>query len=335
MKVFCTKQIKKTLWRLLLLCILHISKRVSDKPLYKLTSNTASNSPSAINFLFAPRRFPPVVGAASFVDWTVVSTSPINKLWRYAATGAYSSPRESVTDPRRLSKYDRLHTQLLLKYLTKLHVCIQIPFTLSLQCSSKKNNYKYSTDIQMQGSCRPDSVDSLQSTLSDCPHDVSDWMRSKTKILWCSTSRWRHLLPTTAVRVSVDYITPSSAVRDLGIMIDSDVSMRSHVSRTVSGCFATLRQIRSVRRSVSVSVFMSLVVSVIMPRLHYGNATLAVYRSISTADYSQCSTPPPDWSTGKVGASTSHRSCESFTGFGPDSVLTSNLPSSSSGVFMV
>jgi len=44
-------------------------------------------------------------------------------------------------------------------------------------------------------------------------------------------------------------------------MIDSDVSMRSHVSRTVSGCFATLRQIRGIRRSVSVSVFTTLVVS--------------------------------------------------------------------------
>jgi len=55
-------------------------------------------------------------------------------------------------------------------------------------------------------------------------------------------------------------------------MIDSDVSiiMRSHVSRTVSGCFAVLRQIRSIRRFVT-----SLVVSLIMPRLHYGNATLA------------------------------------------------------------
>ena len=52
--------------------------------------------------------------------------------------------------------------------------------------------------------------------------------------------------------------------------------------------------------------------------------------SISTADYSQCLTPPLDWSTGKVGASTSHLSCESFTGCGPESVLTSNSPSSSS-----
>ena len=51
--------------------------------------------------------------------------------------------------------------------------------------------------------------------------------------------------------------------------------MRSHVSRTVSGCFAVLRQLRSIRRSVSDSVFHSLVVSLVMPRLDYGNATLA------------------------------------------------------------
>jgi len=45
--------------------------------------------------------------------------------------------------------------------------------------------------------------------------------------------------------------------------------------RDCIGCFATLRQMRSIRRSVSDSVFTSLVVSLIMPRLHYGNATLA------------------------------------------------------------
>ena len=44
--------------------------------------------------------------------------------------------------------------------------------------------------------------------------------------------------------------------------------------RTVSGCFAMLRQLRSIRRSVSDSVFHSLVVSLVMPRLDYGNATL-------------------------------------------------------------
>ena len=51
--------------------------------------------------------------------------------------------------------------------------------------------------------------------------------------------------------------------------------MRMHVSRTVSTCFNVLRQIRSIRRSLTRPVLQSLVVALIMPRLDCGNATLA------------------------------------------------------------
>jgi hypothetical protein len=44
--------------------------------------------------------------------------------------------------------------------------------------------------------------------------------------------------------------------------------------KTVSACFAVLRQLRSLRRSVTDSVFQSLVVSLALTRLDYGNATL-------------------------------------------------------------
>ena len=55
--------------------------------------------------------------------------------------------------------------------------------------------------------------------------------------------------------------------------------MRSHVQRTVAGCFAILRQLRSIRRSVPSSVFQTLVVALVLSRLDYGNATLAgLYR---------------------------------------------------------
>jgi len=53
------------------------------------------------------------------------------------------------------------------------------------------------------------------------------------------------------------------------------LSVYCHVSRTVSGCFAMLQQLCSIRPSVSDSVFHSLVVSLLMPRLDYCNATLA------------------------------------------------------------
>jgi len=98
---------------------------------------------------------------------------------------------------------------------------------------------------------------------------------AKPEILWCSTTRRQNHLPSVAVRIGENYVLPSTTVRKLGVLIDSNVAMRSHVSRTVSGCFAVLRQLRSIRRSVSISAFHSLVVSLVMPRLDYCNATLA------------------------------------------------------------
>jgi len=81
--------------------------------------------------------------------------------------------------------------------------------------------------------------------------------------------------PSAAVRVGENYVLPSTTIRDLGVLIDSNVAMRSHVSLTVSGCFAVLRQLCSIRRSVSDTVFHSLVVSLVMPHLDYCKATIA------------------------------------------------------------
>lgn len=75
--------------------------------------------------------------------------------------------------------------------------------------------------------------------------------------------------------VGPDAVSPVRQVRDLGIYLDSDLSMTTHVSRTVSSCFATLRQIRSIRRSVTRPILLSLVASLVLTKLDYGIATLA------------------------------------------------------------
>ena len=51
--------------------------------------------------------------------------------------------------------------------------------------------------------------------------------------------------------------------------------MRTQVTRTCSKCFAALRQLRSIRRSVSSDVLQSLVVALVFSMLDYGSATLA------------------------------------------------------------
>jgi len=84
-----------------------------------------------------------------------------------------------------------------------------------------------------------------------------------------------HQIPTASFAIGADVITPVSSVRDLEIYLDSDLSMRTHISKTVPACFAVLRRIRNIRRSVTRPVFQSMVASLVLTRLDYGCSTLA------------------------------------------------------------
>jgi hypothetical protein len=141
----------------------------------------------------------------------------------------------------------------------------------------------YADDTQIYGACSPSATLQFQTRVSECVDEVSEWMRSnrlqlntaKTEVLWCASNRRQHQIPLTGLRVGADEVLPSGWVRDLGIYVDADVSMKTHVAKTVSSCFAVLRQLRSIRRSVSQSVMRSLVVALVLTRLDYGNSTLA------------------------------------------------------------
>src|SRR5208282_816358 len=141
----------------------------------------------------------------------------------------------------------------------------------------------YADDTQIYCFCRPGDTAWLQSRVSLCVCEVALWMRTnrlqlndgKTEFIWCSSCRRQHQIPDTPLMVGTDAVMPVRSVRDLGIYIDSDVSMRTHVAKTVSSCFSALRQIRSIRRSVTRPVLLSLVVSMVLTRLDYGSTTLA------------------------------------------------------------
>jgi len=74
---------------------------------------------------------------------------------------------------------------------------------------------------------------------------------SKTEVLWCSSARRQHQIPTGSVRVGDTSVQPVRTVRDLVVYIDADVTMSPHVTAVVKACFAALRQIRNVRRSMT------------------------------------------------------------------------------------
>ena len=67
----------------------------------------------------------------------------------------------------------------------------------------------------------------------------------------------------------------SYGIRGLGVWIGNGLTMSTHITKVVAGCFASLRQLRSVRRSLSHESFTRLVVALVLARLDYCNGVLA------------------------------------------------------------
>jgi len=89
---------------------------------------------------------------------------------------------------------------------------------------------------------------------------------AKTEFLRCSSRQRMHQLPASPVIIGGNSVHPASVVRDLRVWIDRCLSMSTHVTKVVAGCFAVL----VIRESL-----IGLVVSLVLTRLDYCNAVLA------------------------------------------------------------
>ena len=66
-----------------------------------------------------------------------------------------------------------------------------------------------------------------------------------------------------------------STVRDLGVYIDADVSVRTHITITVTACFLSLHQLCSVRRSLTRHALLTLVRALVVSKVDYCISVLA------------------------------------------------------------
>ena len=66
-----------------------------------------------------------------------------------------------------------------------------------------------------------------------------------------------------------------SVARDLGVMLDGELSMKQHATQVASSCFYHLRRLKQIRRVVGKYVTAQLLSAFILYRLDYCNALLA------------------------------------------------------------
>jgi len=77
------------------------------------------------------------------------------------------------------------------------------------------------------------------------------------------------------LHIGSDVIMPTEVVRDLGVYFDSEMNMKSHISKTSRACFYHLRRLRAVRNRLGQEVATRLVCAFVFSRLDYCNAVLA------------------------------------------------------------
>ena len=97
---------------------------------------------------------------------------------------------------------------------------------------------------------------------------------TKTELIWFGSSWNLCKCPSSPQLISGVLIKPSTKVRNLGVILESDLSMKAHVSKLLSVCFFHIRQLRLVRRSLNVESTHALVRALIHSRLDYCNSTL-------------------------------------------------------------
>jgi hypothetical protein len=94
---------------------------------------------------------------------------------------------------------------------------------------------------------------------------------SKTEFIWCCPSRRCQHLPVGDYLVGANQVQPILSARCLSVYVDGEMSPRSHISHVAASCFSALRQIRSIRRSLSSFALEALVTSLFPSCLDYCN----------------------------------------------------------------
>lgn len=143
--------------------------------------------------------------------------------------------------------------------------------------------HSYADDLQIYDHTDQNSCPQLVQRLSGCIVEINEWMASnrlrlnptKTELIWLASPHRLIYCPKEPQDVAGVQITPSSKVRDLGVMIDEDLSLISHVKHLARTCYYQIRQIHTIRRTLSVDTAHALVRALVHSRLDYCNGVLA------------------------------------------------------------
>ena len=144
----------------------------------------------------------------------------------------------------------------------------------------------YADDTQLYLSFdlgNPVSQTDAKLKLERCIIEIQDWMKfnklklngDKTEIVLLSSQFNRREVHIDNIQIGDVDIKPSSSARNLGVIFDSHLTMDIHVRKVCSTAYYHLRNISSIRRSLTRESATSLVHAFVSSRVDYCNSLLS------------------------------------------------------------
>ena len=105
----------------------------------------------------------------------------------------------------------------------------------------------------------------------------SNWLSlntGKTQFIWLGTKHSLAKRDTDRLHSLLPSLTELTSVRNLGFVIDQELIMKDHITKLCQSCYYQLRQIRTVRHSLTSSAIQTLVHAFICTRVDFANSLL-------------------------------------------------------------
>ena len=142
----------------------------------------------------------------------------------------------------------------------------------------------FADDTGLYDSVQPnsDSVSVAVQNMELCCQEIKQWMASnklmlnddKSEVLLCGSKSGLSKVSVDSVVVGDCSVAPSKKVRDLGLILDSGLTLQDHISSVVRTCSFHLRTLGKLRPLISQHAANSIAVGLILSRLDYCNSCL-------------------------------------------------------------
>jgi Reverse transcriptase (RNA-dependent DNA polymerase) len=135
----------------------------------------------------------------------------------------------------------------------------------------------YADDTQLYAHSALEDIRSILLHLQSCFSEARELCTSLRLLIWFGSRANLTKLASSdcSLFVGGNITKPSTTVRDLGVSLDSEISLKQHVNKVVSSCYYHIRRLRQVSHCVGQDVMKQLASAFILSRLDHCNSILA------------------------------------------------------------